>query len=141
MVTRTEAPFKARITGTLALADASISFPKSLRAVWNKLVIGHVDVKATYGVVPQDDKYADNVLLTPTSDHMRVIFLNLSHHTVQLQKNRMSKFIQALFREKSISIELQVEEVTVRAGHEHYSSVGASFRKSITVIGLFQAHS
>ena len=84
LVTRTEAPFKARITGTLALANASISFPKSLRAVWNNLVIGHVDVKATYGVVPQDDEYVDNVLLTPTSDHMQVIFLNLSHHTAQL---------------------------------------------------------
>ena len=100
-------------------------------------------MKATYGVVPQDDKYADNVLLTPTSDHMQVIFLNLSHHTAQPappKKNRMSDFIEALFKEKSISIELQVEEVTVRAGHEHYPSISASFRKSITVIGLFHTH-
>lgn len=48
----------------------------------------------------------------------------------------MTAFVQALVKEKSISLEFQVEEVTVRAGHKYYPNIAVRFLKSITVDGL-----
>ena len=71
--TRAQGPFKTRVSGTLQNselpADATISFPKPLPVLWNNLVIGYADMKATYGVASQAEEQLDNVLITPTSDH------------------------------------------------------------------------
>lgn len=48
----------------------------------------------------------------------------------------MTAFVQALVKEKSISLEFQVEEVTVHANHKYYPNIAVRFLKSITVDGL-----
>lgn len=70
---------------------------------------------------------------------MQVNFPTYPHHAPLNFEKRMYDFTRALMQEKWISVELQVKEVIVHAGHKNYPSIRASFRNSITVGGLFRA--
>ena len=44
-------------------------------------------------------------------------------------------------KEKSIPLELHVEQVTIHAGHRDFPNINVNFRKSITYIGVFHTSS
>ena len=104
--------------------------------IWNRLIIAHAETNATFGA-SQADERADNFLVTPTvDDDMQVKVRSCLHHDSLNFENRMSDFIRALVKEKSVCIELQVEEVTVHTGHKVFPCIRTSLRKSIVIGGL-----
>ena len=133
-------PFKAHASGTLQRSDlppdASVSFPKPMCIIWNRLIIARAETHATFGA-SQADERADNFFVTPTADDdMQVKVRYYLHHASLNFESRMCDFIRALLKEKSVCVELQVQEVTVHIGHKAFPSIRTSLRKSIAIGGL-----
>ncbi|KAJ2931065.1 hypothetical protein H1R20_g6051, partial [Candolleomyces eurysporus] len=118
-------PFTAELAvsleGKSLPADSYISFPKSLNMIWNGGVVGTARISGRFRVPErQANRLGLNTKIYSAGPMMAVT----------------TRFIQSIFKEKSLVVQVATDEVDVFADGQEYKSVKINFCKSFSMQGF-----